>query len=286
MPMMKVVDYKGKSRWVTLPFSDYFHAVASAPEDKSAFFANLYNQLMNKQTYEFREKVTADGIQYSQCDWLHWVPLGPTLQDNQYKMRSNHRKSLAVAKRKGGEARICTDLAGVRDFYDLQLMTRKRKGLPVQPRRFFDNLYKNVISQGQGFIIGIYVDDQCIAGALCLYWGDVLTMKYAASDSNYFTLRPNHQVYWEAIQWGVDHGFKRLDLGKTSKANEGLRKFNLMWGAEEEPMMYSHLNAKTIPTSEDDEDEHPVIRLVSKSIQNGPDWICKGIGELFYRFFV
>jgi hypothetical protein len=43
---------------------------------------------------------------------------------------------------------------------------------------------------------------------------------------------------WKAIQWHAHHGFESLDFGRTSLANEGLRKFKLGWGTRERTLDY------------------------------------------------
>jgi len=45
-------------------------------------------------------------------------------------------------------------------------------------------------------------------------------------------------VMWEAIKWHLRRGTKKLHLGKTSIANEGLRRFKLGWRSEEEKNEY------------------------------------------------
>ena len=188
------------------------------------------------------------------------------------------------ATQTGCEIRIRKDAGGLRDFYRLHIMTRKRMGLPVQPWRFFDNIQHQIIDDGHGFVIGSYLDEQCIAAVVCVHWGDVLTGKFNASDAQHLSLHPNHLVYWEMIRWGVEHGFKTVDLGKTDIANEGLRRFKLSWGAEERILIYSHLNTSDKLKKESDL-THGLMDRVSHVIRVGPDMFCRGIGEVFYRFF-
>jgi hypothetical protein len=45
-------------------------------------------------------------------------------------------------------------------------------------------------------------------------------------------------VMWEAIKTLVQRGADTLHLGRTSMENEGLRRFKLSWGSEEEVIPY------------------------------------------------
>ena len=67
--------------------------------------------------------------------------------------------------------------------------------------------------------------------------------KFAASDRNHARSRANNLVLWHAMKRLIETGFKMLDFGRTSLANDGLRKFKLSWGAKEEPISYVRLDA-------------------------------------------
>ena len=70
-----------------------------------------------------------------------------------------------------------------------------------------------------------------------------LTYKYGASDVAFLDRRPNNLLFAEAIGYGVEHGFERLDFGRTDYDNPGLRTFKLGWGATEHQLAYTYLGA-------------------------------------------
>jgi CelD/BcsL family acetyltransferase involved in cellulose biosynthesis len=162
----------------------------------------------------------------------------------------------------------------------MQLETRHRKGIPVQPRKFFDLLGKHILAQGLGFILLAYKDDQCLAGGLFLHWQHTLTYKYAVSSSKGQQYRPNNLLSWTAMRWGCENGYTVFDLGRTELENEGLRRFKNGWGAEESPLPYSVLSAKSQDTGND-----KLMSLMSTFIQKAPPWVCRVTGELLYRHF-
>lgn len=49
-------------------------------------------------------------------------------------------------------------------------------------------------------------------------------------------------VLWVAIKTLVQRGADTLHLGRTSMENEGLRRFKLSWGSEEEVIRYFRFN--------------------------------------------
>jgi len=77
-----------------------------------------------------------------------------------------------------------------------------------------------------------------IAAAIFFHLGAKAIYKYGASAEAQQHLRGNNLVIWEAIKWYVRHGYTRLDFGRTSLSNQGLRRFKLAWGTQERRIDY------------------------------------------------
>jgi hypothetical protein len=165
-------------------------------------------------------------------------------------------------------------------FYHLHLQTRRRQGMPIQPRRFFDILESSLIEKGLGFVLLAYKDDKCLAASVFLHWKHTLTYKYGASAADGLNLRPNNLLMWNAIQWGCEHGYSMLDLGKTDLADIGLRSFKSSWGAEEVPLAYS-----TLPAEPASPVTGKLMPFVRKVIRSSPLWVCRATGALLYKHF-
>jgi len=289
LPMMQVRSLRGEKHTVSLPFTDFLSVPAVTPEARTNLLQEIGSAPGNHwEKLEIRDHITDNRSWHLvQSDWLHMIDLSGDMTVLEKRFSSNHRKSLAVAKKRGAEPRISTDEKSVHDFYALHVKTRKRKGLPVQPKRFFDKIYQHLIQGGHGGIVGVYTQNQMVAGGLYLTYGDVMTIKFNASDSDYLHLRPNHLVYYELMRLGMSQGYKQLDWGKTAVSNEGLRQFKLGWGAVEKPLFYSHLGTNTAEgTTEYDETAQVggLLRYVSWVIKVSPAFVCRWAGELFYRY--
>ena len=76
------------------------------------------------------------------------------------------------------------------------------------------------------------------AAGVFFHHGRQAFYKFGASDYAFQRFRPNNTLLWEAIKRCVDNGFETLHLGRTSLANEGLRRFKLGFGAREERIEY------------------------------------------------
>ena len=79
---------------------------------------------------------------------------------------------------------------------------------------------------------------RAIAASVYFQSGARAVYKYGASDEAFQHLRGANLVMWEAIKWLARNGAETLHLGRTSIGNEGLRKFKLGWGAEEQKIEY------------------------------------------------
>jgi CelD/BcsL family acetyltransferase involved in cellulose biosynthesis len=162
-------------------------------------------------------------------------------------------------------------------FYRLHVDTRRRLGVPVQPRRFMQHLFREMVANGLGFVIFACQRDRPIAAALFLAWNRQLIYKFAASDHRYWALRPNNLVLWAGIEWGYGRGYRALDLGRTDAQDQGLRYFKSRWGATETPLTYSYLTGAPGPAPK------LAMRAMAKLIQWSPAIVCRTLGELLYR---
>ncbi len=165
-------------------------------------------------------------------------------------------------------------------FYHLHEETRRKQGVPVQPWKFFEQLGKNVIDTGHGYIFLAYIEDRCIAGAIIFFFNKTVTYKFGASIQDERNLRPNQLILWRIIQWSCENNFTTLDFGKTDSENIGLRDFKRRWGAEEQPLFYSSLSSK----SNNAKKGHKSL-ILEWIIKKSPVWVGRLIGELLYKHF-
>src|SRR5207249_9396422 len=135
-----------------------------------------------------------------------------------------------------------------------------------------------IVAPGHGFISLAYWNALPIAGAVFLAWNGRVIYKYSASRQEFWKLRPNNLVVWNAIRWGCENGFHTFDFGRTEPGNEGLRSFKRAWGTAEVTLSYSTLSG------------HAPLPALSRAaemlrwpIQKMPPWFCRVVGELAYK---
>jgi CelD/BcsL family acetyltransferase involved in cellulose biosynthesis len=276
LPVMEV-----RGRLAALPFTDHCPPVISPAGDLTQFTLGLqqWRGATAQPGVVIHDELPAatPGIQHRPRGVRHVLPLSQGWQKTFAGLDGKVRSSIRKAQRDGVQARISQSLDDFAPFYRLHVQTRHRLGVPVQPRRFMQSVFRDIVGPGLGFVVFVSVAERPIAAAVFLAWNRHLIYKYSASDPRYWTLRPNHLVLWTAIKWGCQHGYRLFDLGRTDPDNPGLRGFKSQWGGTELPLAYSYLGV-TPPGS-----APKLVRLAAaKLIQSAPPLVCRAIGELLY----
>lgn len=208
----------------------------------------------------------------------HLLPLAedPAEVESRYS-KSQIKRGIKKARREGLEAQRRTDREALDAFYSLHVKTRRRLGVPTQPKRFIRR-FEALFDAGLGFVELILDGDEPIAAAVFLTYNGTVTYKYGASDAAKLAKRPNNLLFAEVIRWACESGFKTLDFGRTDSDNEGLRSFKRSWGAEEVELSYTYL-------AEHEPEPGPGRRdrLLGTTIRRSPAFVGRLIGEALYR---
>lgn len=280
IPILAVTGVGRRRRWIALPFTD-----SVAPLGESEHVARLMSTIVAEQARtrvpptEIRAAV--EGGDQVTRGVVHTLALGP---DAEAVRRTFHRsqvqRGIARSERDGVSVRRATDRADLLDtFYSLHLNTRRRQGVPIQPRRFFELLWDRVLAGGGGELLIADAARQPLAAAVFLRRGARIVYKFGASDPSAWDLRPNHAIFWEAIRTGCETGAEELDFGRTDLGNDGLRSFKAGWGTVERPLVYTFVGAPS-PESSSGRAE----RALGVVIRHAPLTVCRILGERLYRY--
>ena len=281
LPLMEVNSALTGRRGVCLSFSDSCGAVVEGETDFQKLFEGILElgRMSSWRYVEFRGEEFLASELPAKAYAHHVIELC-----DERLMHSRLRKSTAStikkAEKEGVTVEICRSLEGVRDFYRLQCLTRKRHGLPPQPSRFFDKLHEHVISQGLGFTALARQDQTVVAGLICLHFGNNAIYKYGASDAAYKHLSANNLVLWEAIKSCAREGLCSFSLGKTDLDNEGLLAFKNGWGGSRTELKYYRYDfARKGFICEKGRD----LEVFNKLFRKLPVEVLKLIGSFAYR---
>jgi CelD/BcsL family acetyltransferase involved in cellulose biosynthesis len=283
MPLLEVRSRLTGCRFVSLPFTDYCPPLARDAASLARFSAGFadWTRSAGDPRVEIRGAMpAARGVLASVVGVRHILPLEPDSQRVRVRFKRERDKGIRKALREGVDVRLTQSLDGLAAFYRLHCLTRRKLGVPVQPKRFFDGLGKMIIQRDFGFLLLAYKSEQPIAGAVFLSWNGQLIIKYSASDPAQLRFRPNNLVFWTGIEWGCRNGCRLFDFGRTDFDDRGLRDFKSGWASTEVPLEYSYV--RTAPPRSQ---AGLAMRTASMIIRFSPPIVARGLGELFYGHF-
>jgi CelD/BcsL family acetyltransferase involved in cellulose biosynthesis len=292
VPVIEVRHLRGEPKWVSLPFTDYCPPLVTAPEEETDLVRALRraSEAAGVRKVEVRAPI-AGASPVSHGPFRHVIPLEGDPARVYARFRPSVRRHIAQAGRNGVTIRRAQSPADLVDtFYRLQLRTRRRFGVPIQPRRFFRMLWESVISTGLGSVLIAEASASPVAAEVFLSWNGTTISKFSASDERAWSLRANNLITWHLIETACEQGSRWLDFGRTDAGSEGLRTFKRSWGAVEQPLVYGTLGAEGAggaggagpepAPSMDGKAGH----LLASIIRHGPPVLCRAAGEALYRY--
>lgn len=241
LPVMEVSSPLTGTRGISLPFTD-FCSPLSGSEGRDWDPYELAIQHGQNRGWRYLECRSQDGqwpgASASVSFYGHVIPLDHGSERLFKELKGPVRTSIRKAQASNLRIEFGTDIEAMTGFYLLHCLTRQRHGLPPQPFRFFENIVRHVLAKEHGMVVSTFLGAKRIAAAVFLHNRREAVFKFGASDYSFQRLRPNNLVVWEAIRHYAGNGYSVLHLGRTSLANEGLRRFKRGFGGGEELIEY------------------------------------------------
>jgi CelD/BcsL family acetyltransferase involved in cellulose biosynthesis len=282
LPLLEVRDPVRGRRWVALPFTDRCPPLATSRDAERVLARELTAAAAEQavRRVEVRSELAGPGLSAGTVAVQHLLDLGPGAQAVERGFSSAARRNTRKARRVGLEVRLAECEEDVTEaFYRLHMRTRRRLGVPVQPRRFFRLLWQLGLERGLGHGLLILAEGRPIAAGIFLVGGRTLVYKYGASDERTWSLRPNNLLFAEAIGRACQAGMMNFDFGRSALEDVGLRAFKASWGARESPLVYTRageaprVEVRSLP-----------VRAAAATIRRAPMWFGRAAGEAFYRY--
>jgi CelD/BcsL family acetyltransferase involved in cellulose biosynthesis len=284
IPVVEVRHFRGGPKWVSLPYTDYCPPLVSCRQEEDQLASALQRASCAAGVRRVEIRAPLTGSASSGATALrHVIGLDRSPAEVYAGFhRSQVQRNIRRAEREGLTVRRSTRQRDLIDtFYQLHLRTRRRQGVPVQPRRFFRLLWENTISTGLGSVLIVEAAGRPIAAAVFLAWNETVTYKFGASEASAWSLRPNHLLFWHAIRTACEQGYRCFDFGRTDAGHEGLRNFKLSWGAAEDPLIYGTLGADAEPAPATG---GMAARMLGPVIRHSPLLLCRAAGQTLYRY--
>ncbi len=224
---------------VSIPFVNYGGMLASSSEAADALLESAIEIARNEKA--------------SYLELRHRRQLFPELPSKRHKVamilsleRTSDEQWRALDRKVRNQVRKAEkcDLRSTRggvellpQFYAVFARNMRDLGTPVYSIDFFREVLTTFPNSSSIFCVSL--GDLPIAASLVLWHQDVLEVPWASSIRDYNSRCPNVLLYWQMVQFGIEKGFTRFDLGRSTP-HEGTYDFKRQWGAEPHPLVWEY----------------------------------------------
>ena len=281
----RVFSWLTGRRLVSLPFSDHCEPLVDKPEHLAELALALRRDSEERSCkyIEYRplgSEPLVDGFETSETFLFHKLNLEPDLGT---LFRGLHKSSTQRKIRRAEREHLtyqdgCSE-ALLDQFYRLLVLTRRRHGLPPQPRKWFSSL---AAYMGDRLKIRVaWSQNTPVATILTLRFKSTLMYKYGGADERFFSLGGTQMLFWQAIEEGKESGLREFDLGRSEPDARGLIVLKDRLGAVHKTLSYFRYPARLRHPSFA---AHPA-RHVRKLLSHVPNRIVIAGGKLLYKHF-
>jgi len=287
-PFFLIKSWLTGNRFVCLPFTDVCYPLVNSDKDSEYLLSAMiekakkekadYIEVRGQHANVFLRSLHFENHSYYKLFRLDLSQGTDSLWKGLHKYTRKHirkaeRTKLTIEKSETEE--------GMRDFYLLNLATRKKHGIPPQPYRFFENIWRELILNRLAFVLLVKYKSISIAGGVFFVYRDTVYYKFNASDRNYLQYRPNYFLTWHAIQYGCEKHYKYFDSGRTSPDNLGLVSFKRSWEMQETVLPYYYW--PTVRGVNSTKQRSLKYKMMTSLMRRAPTAISRLAGELLCK---
>ena len=283
LPVMEIRSCVTGRRGISLPFTDACAPLLRCEADFAPLWAAV-QECARRRGWKYVELRGGKELMGDARTSLEFYGHELDLRRDEASLLNGFDSAVRRAIRKAQNSRLRleqpNDVESMRQYYQLHCQTRRKHGLPPQSWSFFLNIHKHLMSKGLSSLILAKIEKTPVAGGLFFHMGEAVLYKFGASDERRQSLRGNNLVMWEAIRSCAKRGFARLDFGRTSVGQEGLRRFKLSWGASEKRVEYVKWNARGGGFAADSD---RATGWHTAAFRMMPIWMLRAAGRVMYR---
>lgn len=280
LPLMKVESKLTGNRIESLPFSHWTQPLGNVEGIVTEFLQQFSEE--NALSIQINAPITSSGFIQKNSFCTHILDLNKT-KDELWKGldRGSTRWAVNKSKKEGVVAELSSNERELREFYELNCLTKKELGVPCHPFSFFQNLF-----QCLGDMVTLYVsryDDTIIGGGVMLQYNGKVIYGYGAAKPDSLKKYPYNAFLWKSIEDSLEQKCSTFDFGRTSHENTGLIQFKQKWGAQRQELTYSYY-PKT-PSSLGSNREGFIYKTANNVIRTMPLPLYKTMSDRVFKHF-
>lgn len=268
------------TRLVALPFSDCGEPLASDDESRAEFMRAL---ALSNQAKAIEIRGVAGPAPWQNVDCFgHWtLDIARPFAEISAGFGRTVRNGIKRARKDKVQIEQGTEASYLSRFFELQLATRRRLGIPPQPFKFFEAV-REKFADGGNFEVWLaksYGSDQ--AGAILLRNGDQLCYKWAARNQSGHP-GANHLLASSMIEAHAGKA-RSIDLGRCDMRNEGLVRSKSDIGCVARPLPYAFFPKAPTGNISSEVLRGPA-KILSVVWKRLPLPLTRMMGEALYRY--
>ncbi len=218
---------------VSVPFATYGGVLASSQEAQQALLTaatELAGQLKARCVELRQGEPWGGGWVDGSSKVAMMVPLATSLEDIWRSLSSRLRNKVRRAEKEGLRcywgAKEMVD-----DFYSVFAINMRNLGTPVYPRAWFLNLCQ--FHPGSSQILILRDGERPVAATFVTWFRGMVELPWIASLAEGRNKYATELLYWTALKWAVERGFRRLDFGRCAPGG-GVHRFKQQWLCQEQ----------------------------------------------------
>jgi FemAB-related protein (PEP-CTERM system-associated) len=212
-----------------------FQRVADMAKDLSIQFVELRN---------FRNILALDSLLRKDLYVTFRAELKEDPEPNMLAIPRKTRAEIREGIRNELEFRV--DAIGPSEFFDVYSRTVRELGTPVFPKRLFVNGLEQFGSNCK--IFSVHWKGRLASAVWTLFYKDEVVPYFGGSIREYNRLAVNNFMYWMLMKYGIEHGYKIFDFGRSKKGT-GSFDFKKRWGMTMSELSYQYalVRQKSLP---------------------------------------
>lgn len=267
------------TRMRSLPFSDSGEVLA-INDDAAAEFLNQLASSKEAASIEIRG--TSGPVPWKNVDcFLHWsLDLSRPFSEIYSGISRNVRNGVKRARKDNIQIDRGAGFDYISRYFELQLATRRRLGVPPQPSKFFSAIHEKFSKAGDCETWFATRGGEDLAGLIVLRDGEDIYYKWGARSATSHQ-GANHLLVMRMIEEFAGKA-RSLDLGRCDYRNQGLCRSKLELGAVSRPLPYAFF--PVAPRVVSTEILSGGAKLMSEVWKKLPLSVTRVLGDAMYRY--
>ncbi len=279
LPLFHVQSFLFGPYLVSVPFSSNGGVLAESECARNQLLEEAARIGHKQQVKYVESRQTAPG----DIDWLSssgkvsmWVRIAGSSEGLFAALSSRMRNKIRSAKKNGLTAAWGREDL-LEDFYRIFSLNMRNLGTPVYPKRWFQEILARIPETR--FLV-LRDGQEAVAAMLVYPFRDICEFPWIASEPNSRRKYSTVLLYWTAIEWAANSGYRVVDLGRCTPGS-GTYEFKAQWNCEEVPLHWYYWSDKNLlPQLRTD---NPKLQFAIRAWQALPVSIANILGPRIVR---